>query len=437
MSERDPSTLSQQKSNNIRKRRSVVLDAIDAAAADAEDHIIQPSTSNSNARTNSQKRNKKPILDSCCSPTTPLKRRLQTASVAWHLSSFVLFSVFTLYVLSTPLFWPIVIPYMIYFFIDKAPANGGVVTRYSVWFRSLTIWKYYCDYFPITLVKTTDIQPTFTPRKQTTNGNIPPNGWKLRLWPTHYSINIMRRRNQQTELEPTGPRYIFGYHPHGIGALGAFGIFGTEGRNWSQLFPGIPVSLMTLVTQFHIPFYRDYLLAFGITAVSRKNSLKTLEKNQSICIVVGGARESLLSAVGSTELILNKRKGFVKLALKTGNVGLVPVFGFGETDCYNIMRTKEDSMLRRVQFWVKENCGFTIPIFYARGLFNYDFGLLPFRFPITVVIGKPILVKEKIANPSEEIVDYYHHLYVEELKKIYNENRDKYGYAHQELKIVG
>ena len=153
--------------------------------------------------------------------------------------------------------------------------------------------------------------------------------------------------------------------------------------------------------------------------------------------MVGGARESLLSAVGSTELILNKRKGFVKLALKTGNVGLVPVFGFGETDCYNIMRTKEDSMLRRVQFWVKENCGFTIPIFYARGLFNYDFGLLPFRFPITVVIGKPILVKEKIANPSEEIVDYYHHLYVEELKKIYNENRDKYGYAHQELKIVG
>ncbi|CCF55821.1 hypothetical protein KAFR_0A03860 [Kazachstania africana CBS 2517] len=347
--------------------------------------------------------NDEPTLDHCTPVTTPLKRRLQTLIVACHLTSFVLFSIFVLFIISAPIFWGMLIPYLIYFTFDRSPANGNVVKRYSLWFRSLPIWKYYISYFPITLAKTCDLKPTF---------------------------------NKDTG-KAEGPRYIFGYHPHGIAALGAFGAFATEALGWNEKFPGIPVCLMTLVTQFIIPFYRDYLLALGITSVSRKNSLKVLSNNYSICIVVGGARESLLSSSDSTELILNKRRGFVKLALETGNVSLVPVFAFGEDKCYKILRTPDNSVLRKVQFWVKENFGFTIPLFYARGLFNYDFGLLPFRHPIHVVTGKPIYVEEKIEHPSDEIIDHYHSLYIEELKNLYYENREKYHAGNTELKIVG
>lgn len=370
-----------------------------------------------------------PRLDACCSIQTPMRRRLQTAVVAWHISSFVFLAVLSIYALSNPMLWFASIPYTIYFIFDRAPGNGGVVKRGSHWFRSLPIWTWYCEYFPINLDRTTPLKPTYTekkpsPSEKTKKSSIfNPKSWKL------------FRRTEKYEL--TGPRYIFGYHPHGIGALGAFGAIGTEGCGWSKKFPGINVSLMTLVAQFHVPLYRDYLLALGISAVTRKNSLKVLERNHSICIVVGGARESLMSSIGSVDLVLKRRKGFIRLALESGNVSLVPVFGFGETDCYNIVHTSENSFSHKVQLWMKKNYGFTIPIFYARGLFNYDFGFLPFRTPITVLTGNPIYVEKKISNPTPEQVDHYHDLYVEELKKLYYDNRHKYGYGTVEMQIAG
>ncbi|CAI4834350.1 CNT_collapsed_G0052210.mRNA.1.CDS.1 [Saccharomyces cerevisiae] len=90
-----------------------------------------------------------------------------------------------------------------------------------------------------------------------------------------------------------------------------------------------------------------------------------------------------------------------------------------------------------MQLWFKENFGFTIPIFYARGLFNYDFGLLPFRAPINVVVGRPIYVEKKITNPPDDAVNHFHDLYIAELKRLYYENREKYGVPDAELKIVG
>ncbi|GAV54989.1 hypothetical protein ZYGR_0AS03120 [Zygosaccharomyces rouxii] len=368
-----------------------------------------------------------PSLESCCSPKTPVPRRIQTAAVAWYVSGLaIIFSCF-LYSLANPFLWIFSIPYTIFFIFDRTPGNGEIMSRVSPWFRSLPIWRHYCEYFPITLIKTTNLEPTFTPREnkeeQTSSSG---SRWSSGKW-----------FNSKAQLERTGPRYIFGYHPHGVGCLGAFGVFGTEGCNWSKLFPGIPVSLLTLVNQFQVPVYRDYLMALGVSAVSRKNSLKTLERDHSICIVVGGARESLLQGVNTVDLILNRRKGFIKLALEAGNVCLVPTFAFGEADCYNIIQPKNGSFWRKFQLWMKNNVGFTVPIFYARGLFNYDFGILPYRIPVTVVVGKPIFVEKRREEPTDEELDYYHEIYTQELKKIFYENRDKYGFSDVELRIVG
>lgn len=364
---------------------------------------------------------REPAFQSFCPLRTPIPRRAQTAAVAWHISGFAILVSCYLYSLANPMLWIISIPYTIYYIFDRTPGNGGVVSRVSPWFKSLPLWKRYCEYFPITLVKTADLKPTFTPKVQKQVEHC--GGWFCQKY-------------NSPAYDRTGPRYIFGYHPHGVGCLGAFGVFGTEGCNWSKLFPGIPVSLLTLVTQFHFPFYREYLMALGISAVSRKNSLKTLENDHSICIVVGGARESLLKGVGTVDLVLNRRKGFVRLALEAGNVCIVPTFAFGETDCYNIVEPKEASFGRKWQIWMKNNWGFTVPLFYARGLFNYDFGLLPYRKPITVVVGKPIYVKERREEPPPDLLDYYHNLYMKGLKELFYENRDKFGYSNVELNIV-
>ena len=77
--------------------------------------------------------------------------------------------------------------------------------------RRIAHWKYFCDYFPIKLIKTNELDPNYN--------------------------------------------YIFGYHPHGIISSGCFGSFGTEGAGFSELFPGIVPHILTLESKLY--FYLD------------------------------------------------------------------------------------------------------------------------------------------------------------------------------------
>ena len=69
---------------------------------------------------------------------------------------------------------------------------------------------------------------------------------------------------------------------------------------------------------------------------------------------------------------------------------LVPVFSFGENDLYYQANNPQGSLLRRFQEFFKEHIGFSPPLFYGRGIFNYTFGLLPLRKPIHT-IGKILI----------------------------------------------
>jgi len=44
------------------------------------------------------------------------------------------------------------------------------------------------------------------------------------------------------------------------------------------------------------------------------------------------------------------------------------------------------SKLRNLQDLLQKKLGFSLPLFQGRGIFNYDFGLLPHRRPITTVV---------------------------------------------------
>ena len=65
-------------------------------------------------------------------------------------------------------------------------------------------------------------------------------------------------------------------------------------------------------------------------------------------------------------------------------------------------------------------------IFFGRGVFQYNYGLLPRRKKITVVVGKPIHV-EKTPEPTREQIAEMHAKYVEALQNLYDEYNPKYG----------
>merc|ERR1712150_204851 len=132
------------------------------------------------------------------------------------------------------------------------------------------------------------------------------------------------------------------------------------------------------------------------------------------------------------KLYLLKRKGFIKLALRHG-VDLVPSFSFNEQLIYKQISPHKGSFLQKLQDAIEKLLGFIPVIFFGRGIFNYTFGLLPYRKPINVVIGSPIKVKQ-VSSPSYEDIDRLHATYVEALKKLYEDHNPIYG--NKDVKLL-
>lgn len=163
----------------------------------------------------------------------PLQRRLQTLVVLFHSTCIALSVSAFFFLCAIPIFWPLLIIYMIYCMSSNAATSGRLNHRSNL-LRSSPIWSLFASYFPA-------------------------------------------RLHRSQELPPTR-KYIFGYHPHGIISHGAFAAFATEALGFSQLFPGITNTLLTLDSNFRIPIYRDYALAMGLGSVSRESCENLLSR---------------------------------------------------------------------------------------------------------------------------------------------------------------
>lgn len=155
-------------------------------------------------------------------------------------------------------------------------------------------------------------------------------------------------------------------------------------------------------------------MAMGLASVCKRSCRNILKMGHSICIVIGGASESLYAYPGTNNLTLKKRLGFIKIAIREG-ADLVPVYGFGENDIYEQLPTDESTYLHSFQKWFQSLFGFTFPFFHGRGVFTYNYGLMPYRRPVVVVVGKPIRVQQN-PKPTDEEVQKLHQLYIDGLK---------------------
>jgi hypothetical protein len=80
--------------------------------------------------------------------------------------------------------------------------------------------------------------------------------------------------------------------------------------------------------------------------------------------------------------------------------------------------------------------GFTVPLFHARGIFNYDVGLMPYRRPLNIVVGRPIGVLQE-QDPSKDYVDEVHDKYVTELMRLWDDHKNTFATERTgELEIV-
>ncbi|XP_043272590.1 2-acylglycerol O-acyltransferase 2-like isoform X2 [Venturia canescens] len=335
----------------------------------------------------------------------PIERRLQTfAAAAWICiltTGGPIGYLITAYILIfTKWLRYIMLIYLIWVYYDRDTCRrGGRGKAWTNWMRNCAWWRYYCSYFPIKLVKTADLDPA---------------------------------RN-----------YLFCAFPHGILSTGAFGAFATDILGFDELFPGMESRLVTLDLHFHVPLFREFVYSLGVCSSSAEslnyllsdrktspvdvNSLEGEDKKstgKAVVLIVGGAAESLRCKPGRYNIILRRRKGFVRIALKNGSP-MIPVISFGETDLYDQIVAAEGSILSRTQQLFRKVTGIAPVLAIGRGFFQYTFGVVPKRKPVTVVVGSPMEVP-KIPEPTTEQIEEYHTKFKNKLIDFFE--TEKYNY---------
>ncbi|XP_011137301.1 2-acylglycerol O-acyltransferase 1 [Harpegnathos saltator] len=216
----------------------------------------------------------------------PLERRLQTLAAAiwfiWTAFGNFIAVLITAYLLIYTQLRYLVLLYFLWMYYDWDTCNrGGRSYAWTKRAKNSIFWRYFCNYFPIKLVKTVDLDPAKS--------------------------------------------YIFVCIPHGILSIGLTGALGVEALDCRKQFPGLEMHAIILDQHFKVPFYREYVLSLGCCAAnprSIKYLLSTPPKSpftgRATLLIVGGASESFESIPGTYRTLVKKRKGFVKLALQHG-----------------------------------------------------------------------------------------------------------------------
>ncbi|XP_037824412.1 2-acylglycerol O-acyltransferase 2-A-like [Lucilia sericata] len=330
----------------------------------------------------------------------PPRRRIQTLAAGLYVYIFMVLPFVSMILASLILLYlnymgrAFLLIYLAYIYYDHKKNCSAV--RGNGWkrLRNNFFTNHLRDYFPVELIKTVDLKPD---------------------------------RN-----------YLLASFPHGIIGTGISINMGNNIGKWLELFPGIRPKIATLDMHFYIPFMRELFRLWGLVSCSKESLTYYLTRpndpkskankdgftSNAVAVLVGGAQESLDSHPGRYILTLKNRKGFVKIAIRTGSP-IVPTFSFGEVDIFDQVANPPESLLRKVQTLVKRITGVSPLIVLGRGFFQYSFGFLPQRKHIVQVVGAPIEV-EKMPNPSPEYVDEIHQKVIDSLNEMFEKYKHKY-----------
>jgi 2-acylglycerol O-acyltransferase 2 len=211
-----------------------------------------------------------------------------------------------------------------------------------------------------------------------------------------------------------GGRMIFAIHPHsmfGISTLIHFCLNRLVTR--SMLGPSIDFRVCTINLNFWIPLLREYLMARGFVCADKSTFRKLLDRGISPVIVPGGAEETLYAYPGSADLVVKKRTGFVREAIRN-NAWLVPVYCFGDNEAVPVFRSKA---ILRVQRIIQKFLTFATPL------------LVPYftRCQLNMVIGEPLEPPPLTEGSAEERTTLYHAKYLEALEQLFKQFVGTYG----------
>lgn len=194
----------------------------------------------------------------------------------------------------------------------------------------------------------------------------------------YFPIGIIK--SEEHELNPN-KNYLFVAFPHGAFSTGSVIAFGSAFPCAEQIYPRHKTHTIALSTIFLFPISRELALFFGYCSSSKSSITYLLSKpggGNIVCLLVGGVREMVYCYPNNYTFVLKNRKGFVKIALKTGSP-LVPVISFGENDIYY------GQLYHPVLFFLQKIMKLLTSIFFIFVIGRYYLPFFPRKRPISLV----------------------------------------------------
>uniref|UniRef100_A0A7S3V690 Acyltransferase n=1 Tax=Chaetoceros debilis TaxID=122233 RepID=A0A7S3V690_9STRA len=217
---------------------------------------------------------------------------------------------------------------------------------------------------------------------------------------------------------------LFAVSPHGTACDYRISMDGLIDTVVPNMAPNIRVLSASIL--FRLPVVREFSLWTNCVDARRSVAEGLLDANMSILVIPGGMEEQLLTEHGKEIVYLTKRKGFVKLAMRKG-VSIVPVYVFGSSDLFHT-----SNFLLAARHWIMKNLKCCIPL--TSGLFG---SACPLPVKTTIVMGDPLTFRPKIGGqPTADELDVAHKAYMTALTNLFNEHKERLGYADRELEII-
>lgn len=386
----------------------------------------------------------------------PLQRRLQTFAVLCHAFTIpaLLASFFML--ATIPLLWPILVPYLLYSLFSEASVSGELSHR-SERLRRSSFWSLFASYFPVRLHRSAELLPTrkyvfgvssdpqpneAQPLTDNETLTVPPTrhnqpGRLLRFrYRVTWFLAALPRHNQHT----THPRLQL---PHPC-------LSRLRPRHGSRIRqPRVlresPVQRRAQRRRYgqghhHRGWWREG--ESGRPAAYDETRPETAEGLRK-----AGCEEWSRSCAGpwvrgmllSCEISPNPYCSlfvFVPSLVCLFVCSMLTGSATQENELFEQFHPEAHPWIHKLQLTAKKILGFTIPLFHARGVFNYDVGLLPYRRPVNVVVGRAIPIEQK-TKPDEAYINRIHAMYMEELRRLWEENKDRFAKQREgDLEIV-
>jgi len=226
------------------------------------------------------------------------------------------------------------------------------------------------------------------------------------------------------KLHEEGKRVIGCMHPHGVFPFVSVCAVTSTLQAKDGFGDGIldlPTAVANVIRT--MPILKDVVGVFGCIDASGSYLKSRLQRRKgSVVLYVGGMVELFYASPKKETVFLKQRKGFVKLALRTG-ADLVPVYLFGNT-------TSLEALKWPILAKISRKTGVSFTLFWGRWFLP-----LPKKVKLTYARGRPLGLPH-IEHPTDADVEKYHALYVQKLVELFDRYK-KFNpdYADKQLAV--